>query len=484
MPCSRKRCARTSSATTCSTIRPSPTVSSTRCSSRWKRWRPSIPVSPRRSRRRSSSAARSRPSSRRSTTWSACSAWTTSSRQDELTGWFERVGRDIGAGVHLLCELKIDGLAINLLYEKGRLTRALTRGDGRTGEDVTLNVRTIADVPVVLKGSDEYPVPDLVEVRGEVFFAVEDFLALNASLVEQGKPPFANPRNTAAGSLRQKDPKVTASRKLRMICHGLGKTQGFELSRQSLAYEALRAWGLPVSPHTKVLDRPGGDPQARRVLGRAPPRRGPRDRRRRHQGRRGVAATPAGHHVARAAVGDRLQVPAGGSHHDPAGHPGPGGPHRPRHAVRPDGTGEGGRLDGRARHAAQRVRGQAQGRADRRPHRHPQGGRRDSRGAGPGAGRTPRRRARVRDADPLPGVQRRAARHEGGRRRHPLPERARRAPASSANAWRTWLPVPRWTSRCSATRPPPRSPSPPCTRTRPTCSTSTPRTCCRSSASR
>jgi DNA ligase (NAD+) len=176
--------------------------------------------------------------------------------QDELAEWFKRVEREAGTGTHFLCELKIDGLAINLLYESGRLTRALTRGDGRTGEDVTLNVRTIADVPETLTGSAEYPVPDLVEVRGEVFFAVEDFLALNASLVEQGKPPFANPRNTAAGSLRQKDPKVTAARKLRMICHGIGKTRGFSVQRQSLAYEALKQWGLPVSSHTLVLTDP------------------------------------------------------------------------------------------------------------------------------------------------------------------------------------------------------------------------------------
>ncbi|GLZ35436.1 DNA ligase [Lentzea sp. NBRC 105346] len=172
---------------------------------------------------------------------------------DELRTWFERVEKEVGAGTHYLCELKIDGLAINLLYENGRLTRALTRGDGRTGEDVTLNVRTLRDVPEVLTASPEFPIPAVVEVRGEVFFAVEDFLALNASLVEAGKPPFANPRNTAAGSLRQKDPKVTASRKLRMICHGIGKREGFELDRQSSAYEALRAWGLPVSSHTKVL---------------------------------------------------------------------------------------------------------------------------------------------------------------------------------------------------------------------------------------
>ncbi|WP_158843496.1 NAD-dependent DNA ligase LigA [Saccharothrix deserti] len=173
--------------------------------------------------------------------------------REELQGWFERVRKEVGDNAHFLCELKIDGLAINLLYEHGRLVRALTRGDGRTGEDVTLNVRTLENVPETLTGTDEYPVPALVEVRGEVFFAVEDFLELNARLVEAGKPPFANPRNTAAGSLRQKDPKVTASRRLRMICHGLGKRDGFEPTRQSEAYEALRAWGLPVSSHTKVL---------------------------------------------------------------------------------------------------------------------------------------------------------------------------------------------------------------------------------------
>ena len=172
---------------------------------------------------------------------------------DELRAWADRVGKEAGSEAHYLCELKIDGLAINLLYENGRLTRALTRGDGRTGEDVTLNVRTLQDVPERLTGTDEFPVPALVEVRGEVFFRVEDFTELNARLVEAGKPPFANPRNTAAGSLRQKDPKVTASRRLRMICHGLGRRDGFEPSRQSESYAALSAWGLPVSARTKVL---------------------------------------------------------------------------------------------------------------------------------------------------------------------------------------------------------------------------------------
>ena len=169
---------------------------------------------------------------------------------DELRTWYDRVEKE--AAAHFLCELKIDGLAINLLYEDGRLTRALTRGDGRTGEDVTLNVRTMRDIPERLTGTAEFPVPKLIEVRGEVFFEVAKFAELNAGLVEAGKPPFANPRNAAAGSLRQKDPRVTATRPLRLICHGLGKREGFEPARQSDAYRALRAWGLPVSAHTRV----------------------------------------------------------------------------------------------------------------------------------------------------------------------------------------------------------------------------------------
>ncbi|MFD9965347.1 NAD-dependent DNA ligase LigA [Amycolatopsis sp. NPDC058986] len=171
---------------------------------------------------------------------------------DELLAWVERVEKEIGS-TEYLAELKIDGLAVNLLYENGQLTRALTRGDGRTGEDVTLNARTLEQVPETLTGTEQFPVPALVEIRGEVFFRVEDFLELNAKMVEAGKPPYANPRNTAAGSLRQKDPRITRERRLRLICHGLGRREGFEPERQSEAYEALAAWGLPVSPHSKVL---------------------------------------------------------------------------------------------------------------------------------------------------------------------------------------------------------------------------------------
>ncbi len=179
---------------------------------------------------------------------------------EEVQAWATRVETEVGgADVHYLCELKIDGLAVNLLYEKGRLVRGATRGDGRTGEDVTLNVRTIEGIPHTLtppehQEGEAVPIPDVLEVRGEVYFPVEAFEALNASLVEAGKAPFANPRNTAAGSLRQKDPRVTAARKLRMLVHGIGARTGFEMTRQSQAYELLSAWGLPVSSHAKVLD--------------------------------------------------------------------------------------------------------------------------------------------------------------------------------------------------------------------------------------
>lgn len=172
---------------------------------------------------------------------------------EELSAWAARVHAEVGDDAHYLCELKIDGVALSLVYRGGRLARAATRGDGRTGEDVTLNARTIEDVPLRLAASDEYPVPDVLEVRGEVFFRVDDFAALNASLVEEGKAPFANPRNSAAGSLRQKDPAVTARRKLRMICHGLGHTEGFRPVSQHAAYLALKEWGLPVSTHTTVV---------------------------------------------------------------------------------------------------------------------------------------------------------------------------------------------------------------------------------------
>ncbi|HEY0868859.1 MAG TPA: NAD-dependent DNA ligase LigA [Acidothermaceae bacterium] len=172
---------------------------------------------------------------------------------EELHAWAARTERDAGEPVEYLCELKVDGLAVDLVYEQGKLVRGATRGDGYTGEDITPNIRTLANVPHTLKPAADWPVPDLLEVRGEVYFPVAGFADLNASLVEAGKAPFANPRNTAAGSLRQKDPRVTASRSLRMVVHGVGAVKGFAPLRQSQAYEAFAAWGLPTSDRVRVL---------------------------------------------------------------------------------------------------------------------------------------------------------------------------------------------------------------------------------------
>ncbi|MCV6999162.1 NAD-dependent DNA ligase LigA [Mycolicibacterium alvei] len=169
---------------------------------------------------------------------------------EELSAWAARISGETGDSAHFLCELKIDGVALALVYRNGRLVRAATRGDGRSGEDVTLNARTITNIPEQLTASDEFPVPAVLEVRGEVFFRVADFEELNAGLVAEGKPPFANPRNSAAGSLRQKNPAVTARRRLRMICHGLGHSEGFNPPSLHDAYRALGQWGLPVSEHT------------------------------------------------------------------------------------------------------------------------------------------------------------------------------------------------------------------------------------------
>jgi DNA ligase (NAD+) len=170
---------------------------------------------------------------------------------DQLDAWAERTVRDAGGPVEFICELKVDGLAINLTYEKGRLVRGATRGDGRTGEDVTANVRTIREIPDRLDDDDS---PELLEVRGEVYLPSAAFADLNASLVEQGKTPYANPRNSAAGSLRQKDPRITATRGLRMVVHGIGARKGFDQTSQSHAYEALKSWGLPTSTRWKVVD--------------------------------------------------------------------------------------------------------------------------------------------------------------------------------------------------------------------------------------
>ena len=164
---------------------------------------------------------------------------------EEFEDWAARA-----EGLQFLCELKIDGLAINLRYEKGVLVSAATRGDGVVGEDVTANVKTIRCIPHRLEGAGHPPV---VEVRGEIFYGLADFDALNAGLIAEGKAPFANPRNSASGSLRQKDPSVTASRPLRMLVHGVGAWDDAPVTKQSELYALLAGWGLPTSPNFRVV---------------------------------------------------------------------------------------------------------------------------------------------------------------------------------------------------------------------------------------
>lgn len=170
---------------------------------------------------------------------------------EQFMDWAQRVYKDAGKHPRFLCELKIDGLAINLRYVAGRLVSAATRGDGVVGEDVTANVLTISSIPRTLAGED---VPDLVEIRGEIFFPVAAFATLNAELAAAGEKVFANPRNAASGSLRQKDPAKTASRPLQMLVHGIGAWENEPVATQSEVYELLKSWGLPTSTHYRVLD--------------------------------------------------------------------------------------------------------------------------------------------------------------------------------------------------------------------------------------
>jgi hypothetical protein len=258
---------------------------------------------------------------------------------EELRAWAARVEREAGgAECHYLCELKIDGLAVNLLYETGRLTRALTRGDGRTGEDVTLNVRTIAGVPPNSPG----PVPDRVEIRGEVFFPIEAFADLNAARSRPARRPSpirAMPRRDRCGR------RIRGSRRarpLRMLVHGIGAREGFELTRQSQGYDLMREWGLPVSVRTRWSStrsrrcrcssrRPASTVTTSSMRSTVSSSRSTRS----------PCSANSERPVARAAVGHRLQIPAGGGQHQAARHPGQCGPHGSGDALRRDGTGAG-----------------------------------------------------------------------------------------------------------------------------------------------
>ncbi|MCY3636859.1 MAG: NAD-dependent DNA ligase LigA [bacterium] len=172
--------------------------------------------------------------------------------RDELRAWADRAQRRLDAEDFgdLVCELKFDGLAVSLRYEGGRLVQAATRGNGRVGEDITANVLTIESVPHRLPAG----APEVLEVRGEIYLPLAAFDALNAQQEAEGKPRYANPRNTAAGSLRQKDPSITATRGLAMWCYSVGEVQGAQLATHSATLEFLESTGLPVNPETVTVD--------------------------------------------------------------------------------------------------------------------------------------------------------------------------------------------------------------------------------------
>ena len=166
---------------------------------------------------------------------------------EELLAWGQRVERGIGAADGFVTELKMDGIAVNLIYEDGTLVRGATRGDGRRGEDITANLKTIGAIPLKLRGDH----PKILEVRGEVFMQTDEFEKLNERLGNEGLKTFANPRNSAAGSLRQKNPEVTASRKLSLICHGVGYVEGLRFKSHWEALGSLREWGLRTNPQSR-----------------------------------------------------------------------------------------------------------------------------------------------------------------------------------------------------------------------------------------
>ena len=290
---------------------------------------------------------------------------------EELRDWYDSVLRDLdwpeGKPLPMTCEVKIDGLALNLIYRNGVLEQGLTRGDGVTGEDITLNVRTIGSIPANL-GGPAADIPEFVEIRGEVFMRWDDFKALNGEQEDAGRPPFANPRNAAAGSLRQKDPRITATRRLSFYAHGIGTLRGGSgrpagshdvVADQSEAYTLYSKWGVPVSPHNREVT------SFAQIL---------------------AMIDYYGEHLAGAALGHRIQVPARGGQHRTAGHHRAGRAYRARHARRRAQARVCSGVHGVSHDIAQSVRGQAQGGVDRRHGGGAQGRRRDSRAGRAGRG--------------------------------------------------------------------------------------------------
>ncbi len=379
------------------------------------------PSSSRRTRPPSVSAARPPTCSRRSPTAPACSRSTTSFSREELEAWAARVERAVGTDVAYTCEQKIDGVACALTYERGVLVQAATRGDGVTGEDITANVRTVRGIPGKLLMKDPPPV---IEVRGEIYLPVKAFEELNRGLLDAEQRAFANPRNAAAGSLRQKDPKVTASRPLRLWVHSFGYAEGVRFASHMGFLEWARR-GRPAGPaHRRARRRPRRRPRVHRTVGTRPPHRRLGDRRRRREGRLRRAAAGARRDGPRPPVGDRVQVPARGAHRTAEGDRRAHRPHRQGDAVRGARSGLRGRRDDHVRHAAQRGRGAPQGRSQGRPRDRAPRRRRDPRDRRAGAGEAEEERAEVEDAGEL-SLVRDAARPPRGRGRLALPQQAR-----------------------------------------------------------
>jgi DNA ligase (NAD+) len=167
---------------------------------------------------------------------------------NELNEFDEQVKKGLGLEVEIeyVAEPKLDGLAVELIYEKGKFTHGSTRGDGTTGEDITQNLKTIRAIPLILL--DNAPIPKILEVRGEVYITHSDFKKMNEKRLDKGEQAFANPRNCAAGSLRQLDPSVTAKRPLRIFCYAPGIIEGITFSSQKELLETFPKWGLPVNP--------------------------------------------------------------------------------------------------------------------------------------------------------------------------------------------------------------------------------------------
>ncbi len=335
---------------------------------------------------------------------------------DELIAWDLRVRRQLEAAgrddpPRYVTEPKIDGLAISLVYRDGVLERGATRGDGIVGEDVTANLRTVRTVPLRLALAEGETPPALVEVRGEIYLPIAAFARLNEERAAQGLATFMNPRNSAAGSLRQRDSSQTASRPLALWTYAIGVREGLELASHSEALAWLEAHGFRVNPLTGARrHRVGGRrlPRARRAARR--PRL--RHRRRGGQGRRLRRAGAARRGRSRSALGDRVQVPADDRRHAAARHRHQRRAHRQPEPLRDARAGRRRRRRRQARDAAQRGRHPAQGHPDRRPRRRPARRRRDPPGRRP-ADRAPRRqREDLRDARELPGL-----RHAGRARR-------------------------------------------------------------------